>query len=111
MIVASKIDGGKYADSIKKSKSLVCPHEFGLQIAKMHYMRKGEMLLKLKRFPQKAGDIVGFTNQLQEVLSVEADMKKPQWNTTLLLLDIEESVSAKEIPQAVVPLVKSPLRK
>ncbi len=57
------------------------------------------MLLELKRLPQKDGDVAGFTDQLRQVLTVEADIKRPQWNTTLVILYME-SVSVEKIAQA-----------
>ncbi len=45
---------------------------------------------------------MGFTYQLRQKLASEAvDIKRLQRNTTLLILDIEESVNAEEIAQAV----------
>ncbi len=64
-------------------------------------MWKGETLLQLKGLSQKDGNVEGFTNQLRQALMVEAKVKRLQQNTELLILDNEESVSAKEIAQAV----------
>ncbi len=78
VMVALKMDGGKYANIIRKAKSLVFPQEFGLQVAKTCYTRKGEMLLELKGLPQKDGDVTDFTNQLHTVLATEAEVKRLQ---------------------------------
>ncbi len=59
-------------------------------------MRKGETLMEVKELLQKEGD-VGFTNWLQQAFTGEDDVKRPRWNTVLLILDIEESVSAEVI--------------
>ncbi len=59
------------------------------------------MLLEQKGLPQKDGNIMEFINQLRHALVAEANMKRLQRNTKLLILDIEESISAEEITQAV----------
>ncbi len=78
VIVVSKINGGEYADIIRKAKSLVFLQEFGLQVAKTHYTRKGEMLLELKGLPQKDSDVVDFTDCLHQTFTAEADIKTKQ---------------------------------
>ncbi len=70
-------------------------------VAKTCYTRKGELLLELKGLLQKDGDIMGFTSWLHTALVIKAEVKRLQRNTELLILDIEESVSAEEIAQAV----------
>ncbi len=85
-IIASKNNGGKYINIIGKAKTFAS-QKFELHVAKTHSTRQGEMPLELKG--------------LQQALMEEAGIKRPQWNTTLLVLHIEESVSAEDIAQAI----------
>ncbi len=59
------------------------------------------MLLELEGLLQKDGDVVCFTNWLQQALTAEADVKRLQQKTTFLILNIEEFISVEEITQTV----------
>lgn len=66
---------------------------------KNQYTRKGEMLLELRRKEKKAAQT--FSENLQEVLGEEACERKSERLITLLLLDLEETITDKEIYLAI----------
>ena len=84
-----------YADLIKKARANISLVAMGIVVQRTRYTAKGEMLLELQAAEEALID--AFAERLRVVLAGDALVLRPVRTTTLLLLDIHESVTDEEI--------------
>ena len=101
VLITKRNEEMTYTDVMRKARSNVKLADFGITIQRSRYTAQGEMLLEVHA--QEDGRIDAFVERLKVVLGTDAAVRRPVRTTTLLVLDIEESVTVEEVQEALGP--------
>ena len=99
VIISHKSGTTPYTEIIRIARSKVSPGTLGLKAVKVRATKKGEMLIELQGGMEE--NVSAFAKKLKEVLIGIASVQQPQCKMTILLKEVEQSVTTEEIVAAV----------